>query len=491
MEEVDLNDIPLNDNNDVTAQHATPRWKKWRICFGIPVDDESLSEQRQRYWSLIETHKTTIATNQVDDEGTSSKAKEDEAITQNSHLDPLSAIVQAQDEQTAREMAMERQYRKDRRSLKKHIADETPDDRAAYHELIQKDLHRLSPGSNEASRLVILHRMLMIYSLEHKGGYLQGMHEIASFVLHCVNEQEADAYILTEAILQGITAAYDLDERTSLSAQAQRILALLQTLAPELYQKLRIIDIPFQLIFTKWIRLLFGRETKKIGIVWDALFHTGLPLQQSAEALAAARLWEHGNRILISNDHDDIMQFCMNMPMVQEDQVTVWIARMRVFLGLESPEGLPPPTPYGPLPVVQHVTPPPPPKTVTSWDPTAMIVPPQLSTFTEKLAEQTHILSKRITEEWEKVQQPHAPVPPPEPTYNLDYYSDQRQRDGSTPAPIDQNNSLSFQERIRRNTEVLQHFSISVEQTAGLRVPATVWAALSDLETLQRQLPPS
>lgn len=473
----DLNDVPLDDDDHI---ERSPRWKEWRICFGIPVDEESLSEQRQRYMDLLDTHSEAFEI---------VEPETDEATTMNttvsSHLDPLSAMIQAQDEQTAREMELERQYRNDRRSRHAHTSDETPDDRAAYNELIRKDLHRLSPDMNEASRLVILHRILMIYSLEHTGGYLQGMHEIASFVLFCTCT-EADAYILTECILQHIAAAYDLDERTSLSAQAVRILGRLQPVAPQLYQKLRSIDIPFQLIFTKWIRLLFGRETKEVSLVWDALFHTGVPLQVSAEALAAARLWEHGNRIMVSNDHDDIMHFCMNMPM--EDNVTVWIARMRVLLSLDPPDTLPPPKSYGPLPVVQHVTPQPPPRTITSWDPTALMVPPQLSTFTEKLAAQTQHLSKRITQEWENLHHTTA-APPPEPTYNLEYYGDERQCDTATPAPIDRN--VSFQERLRRNTTVLQQFSISVEQTAGLRVPAAVWTALSDLEAMERQLPSS
>jgi Rab-GTPase-TBC domain len=583
-------------------------------------------------------------------------------------LDPLSALVQEQESATLRDQELERQYHRHRigqragRNNHHHhnsnassrmvlVEHETPDDAAAYRELIAKDLHRLAPiiindrstedddeddrtattttrqqqqrqQQQHRARIVILRRILMIYSLEHVGGYLQGMHEIASFVLHFVSEQrepplpaaaaaagggdppdgqeddpnyaeavveqqhavvEADAYVLTAAILQGITAAYDLDQQVSVLYQSQRILHYLVPIQPpELYGTLHRYArhvIPFQLIFTKWIRLLFGREISHvdmIGRVWDALFAVG-HLQKAAEALAAARLWQYGHQILSlgqdndddddnndnyyrqqqqqqqqqqhgQNDGEDLMHYCMNMPVIDDPRdIDLWIRRMRVILQLEpfSPDLALPPLPRSyvgvgrsklhpsdvPSMIPQHHH-----ATTTSvstlWDPThtTTTVAAQLTSFTEKLAAQTQHLSKQFLslEAWggenplQQLHHPRQPPPhphhsqtiapaaaPPGPTYNLNYYSDRpspppppatttprNHEPGTsttttttttsltaTPAPID------IQDRLRRDTAVLQHFVISMEQTAGVRVPPQVWSALADLETLQRYLP--
>jgi Arc/MetJ family transcription regulator len=661
------------------AQRPPPRWLYWRQCFGIPIDDQALAQQRQSYGELLERHAVALATTAttttdellLNDESSANSNNNDDdddvpaRIVSDSHskttttqplipsnnnivsfddLDPLSALVQEQESATLRDQELERQYHRHHRrgqrgrssnhhpnassSSRMVVEHETPDDAAAYRELIAKDLHRLAPIIDDGeddhnndtaattttrqpqqqrqqrqqhrARIVILRRLLMIYSLEHVGGYLQGMHEIASFVLHFVSEQrepqvdpdgppygpeddqnyaaaaaqqhaavEADAYVLTAAILQGIAAAYDLDKQVSVLYQSQRILHYLVPIQPpELYGTLHRHArhvIPFQLIFTKWIRLLFGREISHvtgIGRVWDALFAVG-NLQRAAEALAAARLWQYGHQILSlghddddgddddnnnnfyyrqqqqqqqqqhgQNDGEDLMHYCMNMPVIDDPRdIDIWIRRMRVILQLEplSPDLALPPLPrkFHPSPVPSmipqqhHAT-----TSVVStlWDPThtTTTVAAQLTSFTEKLAAQTQHLSKQFLslEAWageNPLQQLHHPrqpqhsqtiapaaAPPPGPTYNLNYYSDRRPSPPppnhgpetstttpttartsmtATPAPVD------IQDRLRRDTEVLQQFAISSEQTAGVRVPPQVWSALADLEALQRYLP--
>jgi hypothetical protein len=639
-----------------------PRWRSWRICFNVPVDETALALQRQAYNDLLVRHADAVSLlvskEEADKNDESSLSNHDDnnyleeppvdnaeqlllspsRSNMDPDLDPLTAMVQELDQATLRDQEIERQYHHRRTMGGKsgghrnhratataaNVVDETPDEAAAYRELITKDLHRLAPiivtsstgktvRDEHADRLVILGRLLLLYSLEHKGGYLQGMHEIASFVLHFVSESmeitddvdhgdqddtatastttadhaEADAYLLTCHILQSLTAAYDLEPTVSVLYQSKRILHLLSNLSPpELYNTLHRHDtahmIPFQLIFTKWIRLLFGREiggpdmTNNIGMVWDGLFAVG-NLQKAAEALAAARLWHYGHQIISLGHHhqgghhhgdgeEDLMHYCMNMPVIDDPRdIQIWLRRMRVLLQLEpnTPDlQLPPfvvPSPpqhvpfsFQPQSLHQQLLHPQqqPMQTTTMstslWDnptvSTTTAVAAQLTSFTEKLAAQTQHLSKQFLslENWttagtgttttehhplgghhhhrpspQSQQQQHAhhhplasaavPLPPPPlPTYNLNYHADRPAPTGfttstatsisptttrtttslaaATPAPVD------VADRLRRDTTVLQQFAISVEQTAGVRVPPQVWSALADLEALQQHL---
>ena len=460
--------------------------------------------------------------------------------------------------------------------------EEEPDDGAAYRQLIHKDLQRLpsavannsssssavadqnsviavddgdddnslveedgSPNNNSDPRVQILQRVLYIFATQHgNAGYLQGMHEIASYVLYALEMEkqqqqqsitssgesyyleeaenlEADCYILTERILTSLFPAYDVvptvEEQESalplpprekpLEGMSRRILqATAQLNWPQLHQELRraFAHIPSQLIFTKWIRLLYSREwtvvshqaqyargnnsssaatmtqhgseqAETVLKLWDALFEAASqvvlpattassssspaavpPLQLAAEALAVARLWQHGNTILHlcqcqsnnSGQHpqqqpNHLLHWFMNMPPEPATEMATLIDRMRVVLlggDLAAVQDLPPPLPVSPdvlaltaAAAQQQSSYPPssssprqqgPPSSASAsafaWDSPGPLLAhaPKLASFTEKLAaktqslqkiisEESQSIQKRFNEEWESLQKQH------------------------------------------------------------------------------------
>jgi Rab-GTPase-TBC domain len=467
-----MDDVPLNNNEtESTQQYHQPsdrRSMQWRIHLGLLLTtdiigddlDAQIEQQRQHYQQTLcvgypypvvtaldkgatdkDEERVTAATTAAAPEVMTSPTAT--AVSSAVHgisssLDPLSAILQEEDEKLIRQQEIDKQYRKERALRKRGVAterkfEEEPDDAAAWIQLIAKDLHRLPhPHTNNHNanntiddRIRILQRVLFRFACIHPAaGYLQGMHEIASYVLYALELEhdgrtiigtdaitvqdrlEADTYVITERILTMLFAAYDVvvadtstTDTTNAAAPApastkpllqmsNRIVAQTGTLWPALHQHLTAAfrHIPSQLIFTKWIRLLFSRELDVAGTggslsavvettplvclpdlilkLWDALFEaaykvsqkqqsspgvvTTSSLQLTAEAFCVARLWQHGNTILHLSGHPDLLlHWFMNVPPEPAADVASLIQRMRVVLQLEglSAATLPPPLP--------------------------------------------------------------------------------------------------------------------------------------------------
>ena len=565
-----MEDVPLSDPEPI-AQDVRPRTERWRFQLGLG-DRFSIEEDQARYAELSVQYASCFAMN--DASNTSSCAPQEQPASTSPLappteppiplgedspvvMDPLTAMVQAEEARTAKETAVEQAYRTERARRNRgldtgpKIVDEEPDDVAAHRQLISNDLVRLSPVfESSPARIDVLARVLMVFAMEHTSmGYLQGMHEIASFVLYAIElewgtdesdqqRREAECYAMTEAILTKIAASYDTDPNEPLTLQSQRVLQLTGQW-PALHQRLRaaFCHIPSQLVFTKWMRLLFGREVVSHTLVltlWDAIFEVEGSLQTTIEALAAARLLQHGQHVLVElNDDDALLQWFMNIP--PEATVDVWVRRMRVLLQLEPPFDSPPPLPQsinpsmdlsaqrqglayparspqharsnGVSPTLARST-----NNNSSWDLSHLT-----TSFTDTLAAQTQSISKLITQEWDSMQQQTVPQRPLRTTsaekYNLDYYprgeqqrsptqpptlggggfpstamaSDPRITPGGVPASA-LSNGRSLPDRLQHNVMVLQQFAMNVEQQAGMRVPPHVWTALADLQAVQGEL---
>jgi Rab-GTPase-TBC domain len=334
-----------------------------------------------------------------------------------SSLDPLSAMVQEDDARINRQKEIAQLYERDRKQNRgrrgPYIPDEPQNSHAtenaiAYKQLIRKDLLRLSSPHQQVpletnddvsstSRLDKLTSLLFLFAISHpQAGYLQGMHEIASYCLYALEIDDeslfqqrhvaftaALSYFLTESIISQLYIAYDVTtvpptEDTSYikTVNPPYQTAPLVQMSNRIFQSVLLVDatlysilqtssqaIPFQLIFTKWIRLLFSREVvacpttthaNTVILLWDALFdaahslshhdsssNMNAPLQTIAEIFSVARLWHHSNAIQHlhyssrTTDTNFLLHWLMNIPPEPMDEVRKILQRMNYIISLQ------------------------------------------------------------------------------------------------------------------------------------------------------------
>lgn len=514
-----MEDIPLHD--DVSSPEQIPdttststgkmdkkscRIVRWKRQLGLTTSSGLPDDDQLQYAQLCERHADALLQDE-DEENKEAATTESEPSFPDS-MDPLTAMAQAAAAATAQQEQLEQQYRRDRarrnRGLDQTsggIPAEPTDDVAAFRQLIANDVVRLSPVAFPDPPIEALSRILLVFALEEPHmGYLQGMHEIAAFVWTAVTMEqdengsdspksiasivEATCFTLTRTLLTQISASYDTQPTDNpLTAQSQRIVEYLRPWSA-LHQRLcdAFVHIPSQLVFTKWMRLLFSREVSTPDLVfplWDGLFQaaaaqSSCSLQTTIEAMAAARLWQHGEHILrqLSHDDDALLQWFMNIP--PETDVQMWIRRMRVLLRQieEDPSLDTPPVVTAPMGVPPQRVPSlpqqlpssrgmyvsttasaqplgnsgfPPSSSAAMLSSSSSALSSQFSSFTEKLAAQTQSFSNFLSQEWDSLQQ----QPPPQPVmsqqqqqqqqYNLDYYP--RQQLPTSPLHSMQHNS--------------------------------------------------
>jgi Rab-GTPase-TBC domain len=133
-------------------------------------------------------------------------------------LDPLTAMVQEQARERQRQEQLELQYQREKVAARQQhqpqrstntgngpsaavAVQEESCPRAAYHQLIAKNLHRLPhphDDSNESQyrRIQVFGRVLYVYACAHAtSGYVQGMHEIALYVLYALEVEQPTSAI--------------------------------------------------------------------------------------------------------------------------------------------------------------------------------------------------------------------------------------------------------------------------------------------------------
>ena len=473
--------------------HYEQLQKEYRTLLDLlvtaPSDDEDAataigmasSSTTKEAWKVEEDHET-LARNT----GASTISTES--------LDPLSAFVQEEDEKVNRERMIRESYQREKKANRSqshhkqayHYVPDEPQDpndpsyimanASAYIQLILKDLYRLpSPHSSNTKhtlsstssvdsgnvhnntiplqgRMQQLQSILYIFAISHPNvGYMQGMHEIASYCLYVVEKEmmdvpavtlptdrdtpnsisnnsstniEALAYWFTEQILMSLYIAYDVpvplmtntmptlstigssrqpprmvSNTNQLLQMSNRILQGFVLIDPSLYTALQqssvSASIPYQLIFTKWVRLLFGREITPtttstttgtyidpdtnsntnmnhmqqemshadiVIYLWDILLDasyrmsqktqlyqhqnstqtTGTtilsPIQVVAEYFCAARLWHHKYTILHLQQHSStttnnyLLHWLMNVPPESIHQLQNIVVRMNYMI---------------------------------------------------------------------------------------------------------------------------------------------------------------
>jgi hypothetical protein len=388
-----------------------------------------LAQQREDYQRLIEQHPFPDDDEQPGNsmnDGSPIPTTESAA----SQFDPLTAMLMEEQEKSERLQELDLKYRREKALRKrgygnnnKVMEDEEYDEQAAALQIIDKDLDRLpsphtkraveaaslsSPSSSsplssnqhdhyqnnnnmmddtmvdvvldddddddddkhgQLKRRAVLRQVLFVYTCEHPdSGYRQGMHEIASYLLHALQldqdalekggfnkdkydeiansltattaDLSADTYTLLVHILTAILPAYDVGptpQSQPLPAMSRRILNIIQEHCPELHYTLTELDTPPQLYLTKWIRLLYSREVTQVLELWDELFFPSVSVNVAVganitntkyhhqhtwmevlECTAAARLLLRRQPILQSPDASHRLHLLMNLP-VQAD----------------------------------------------------------------------------------------------------------------------------------------------------------------------------
>lgn len=361
-----------------------------------------------------------------------------------------------------------------------------------------------------------------------------------------------------------------------LAAMSQRILHHVQRIWPELFTVLQaaFVQIPAPILFTKWIRILYAREIiSNVLQLWDAMFLAGSelrsmestttkisippvpPLQRVAEALAAARLWHHGYDVMELRPYPNLLlHWFMNLPPEPEDQVDILITRMRIILFPEqssSSSTMSSSLSLLPMPVSAHVQDilaqqqqlhqqqvPQPGQSIlpnstrsgSGKSPLAQQQQQQLtnspldlstleremqtrfSSFADKLAAKTQFIQKRITQEWESIQEQQQKIIPQyvrqpqqhdDSFYNLDYHNhrallERRQRQASegavmTASPVQPAAATPAvltlpSDRLFAHWNILQEYVVASERRSGIVAPAQVWEALADLQRLQQEM---
>ena len=572
--------------------HAnTPRFLRWMIHMGLveasPSSWETAFIQMQSTFELnVQAHPYPDMTTTTE-EGEQNALDGNQADTATFDLDPLTAMVQATESEEKRLAAMDLEYRKAQalRNRGKAAARLLPeseeyDEELATLQVIDKDLARLanphhdgrtnsnnnSNDSEETAQKVarkeLLRQVLFVYHCENNDpGYRQGMHEIASYLLFALeldNSGKIDAeyqasltYHLLEKVLHGMAAAYDVQNNISSKGTAtvhgsntlqligRRVDHIVRTHDPLLGQRLAKLQVPPQMYFTKWIRLLFAREVNEVLEFWDeAFFNDQITATQDfmplLEAWTAARLLVWSAHFMSIRDEGQLLQTLMNLPV--EPETHIWCQVARDLLNkrgqslsipgnnkdyrppLEAPP--PPPAaaaPSGPLP-----------STLLPNSLKAPSVAPfksflseagtgkHLGGWMEQISSKTQILGQRVKQEWEQIA---AAAANPDPQHIYQQQAQQRSNNDSgmgynityraageeppmydppvpapaappiqqqAPRPLTRN---AICKRLDQSTATLHAYLMQQQQASG-QIPATVWQALADMQKLSRELRP-
>jgi hypothetical protein len=535
----------------MSSDHSHLRSYQWRVQLGILSSNpgewaSQLSAQRAAYaqW-VVDFPFPGVYSNVIE---TATAEEEEPLAVAGSDLDPLTAMWIEDRKQTDRLQELDLQYRKEKalrkrgytageRAIEDEHLSET-EQQVLSVQIIDKDLHRL-PDPDELNgtsvttifRKEILRQVLFLFSCNHPHpGYQQGMHEIASYVLYALeldgcpmdHTARADTYHLLACLVTQLLSAYDavapsastdtasavVSSSTStpkkqssaspLEQMSVRILHLVQRHDPVLFQTITALQVPPQLFFTKWIRLLFSREVTDVLGLWDQLFAV-CPLSKAAEALAAARLLVHRNLLL---EQQDLLHFIMNLPMEEESSIPSLVSVMKSLLGGEAVPILPtraaPPTSAvwsDPLSqALQSIT------MTNPTTPTRGHQEPQstggvgfsLSGVKERLASQTQSISKRLYHEWGTMAAATAPVvlernydDPPPPSRGVAV-----ERQQQTPRTTQPSVTLTPQQlALQMNAAIgtLQTFAMQVEREQK-GVPNDVWEAIANLEVIRQNV---
>ena len=239
--------------------------------------------------------------------------------------------------------------------------------------IIEKDLKRLphpsvkgeSTSPNDLTpaleeRVTTLREILYIYAQEHPNmGYRQGMHEIASYLLFCL-EQEHPKYpdnplftpimpicfVLLETLLGQLHTAYDASGSTqSLQTMSHSILGKIHQNDPSLYQHLTSSpNIPPPPIYcTRWVRLLFSREVvgyENVFQLWDVFFEYK-NVMRVLEVTSACRILLLRNELL--NPEKNPLDLLMNVPQLSDiSQLANVLRRLMQQKDADHPIQLPP-----------------------------------------------------------------------------------------------------------------------------------------------------
>ena len=581
----------LDEEPQVVGRRRRKRTDQWRIQLGLGSDR---APERAAYARLLQQYPYPTSPPPDEDDKvpqvptTATTAPENRAAD----LDPLTAMWMEDQKQTDRLQQLDLEYRKEKARRKRRGGtttkvvpeEELLDERelqAVALQIIDKDLARL-PHPDQlhgtavctAFRKDILRQVLFLFSCwssssssssssnnNNNSGYQQGMHEIASYVLYAAELEEtpvnqdlyADTFALLQVILTQLLPAYDMvvveqpkaaAADKPLEQMSQRILQQVAQHDPLLHQtwmsSSSLSSVPPQLIFTKWVRLLFSREVTNVLSLWDAIFlqmtattQQALPLQQVAEAVAVARLLVHRAVLLEKHQqqadhHDsDLLHYLMNMPV--EESITPLTDLLGPLLRGESVA--PFLTPFVKTTtaatsssnsrllhassslsqafqsmttaVASNPT-----ATTTTTSPITTTTPPHtmdgtpsrfsftgLSHVKERLASQTHSIGKRLHQEWEHLhhttdaaEQRNYDDPPMVRTINF-----------HPPPPPDDDDDRLFEkhphvimkelsQQMQYPLTVLQQFAMQTQQQEGRPVPQQVWEALASLEMIRTEL---
>jgi len=367
-----------------------PRSVRWRIQLGLlqdpsagatvantkVIEDEKLtctletvsaynhdtvSAQAERFKGLVE--KYVEESTEVDNEQPSlSKSLSSEnngfngtnSTAEPAEIDPLTAMVMEQEALETRKAKLYLKYRKERARRKRGLTTEASIiesesdevDRASLI-IIEKDLKRLphpsetkGPMSTSSSptpstpeleaRITSLREILYIYAQEHPSiGYLQGMHEIASYLLYVLELEYLEypehtlfdpilpiCFALLERTLEHLKTAYDASGGKSLQQMSIAILGKILQNNPTLYHHLTSNpNIPPPPIYcTRWVRLMFSREVvgyENVFKLWDVLFRYK-SVMQALEIMSASRILLISDALLLPENNT--LDLLMNVP---------------------------------------------------------------------------------------------------------------------------------------------------------------------------------
>jgi len=346
----------------------------------------------------------------------------------------------------------------------------------------------------------------------------------------------------------------DAGDKQPLVSLGRRVLQRIGLYHPTLLQWLQQrVQVPPQLYLTKWIRLLFSRElvnpAQSVLPFWDFLFSqcsTNTNLMLVLEAAAAARLLYHAPKILSS---EDPLHYLMNVPQEQESSMLeAWkTITAEILTSKDGPLShvvLTNPQPPAPRPVPEQG----PPssgnanqnapetslwnhplsaltassavtadavanaRASSSWTDDQQqqqnAAPQLLSSLSaglkntlEQAKSKTQSLSKRITQEWEQLQEQQTHLRAQQVSesltrmnvsndhYNVMYRDESRGlydpplSNQSDAAQRPRPSSDREQEHLQMQSVVIHSYLTHLEQEKGIAVPPNVWQAIADLRT--------
>ena len=544
-----------------SVSSGNPRFLQWMISMGIlepssSTWEEAFQNMQSTYEQFVESHPYPQEQAEETKDGETGATATAEVVSSiNLDLDPLTAMVQATESEEKRLAEMDLQYRKDKalRNRGKGSARILPesedyDESLAALQVIDKDLARLADprDSNTVSdpgpRQEMLRQVLFCYQCENpEPGYRQGMHEIASYMLYALELdtsgtvhprfQASLTYHLLTRVLVGMAAAFDAGD--ALPSIGRRVDHIVRTHDPLLGQRLAKLQVPPQMFFTKWIRLLFAREVSNVLEFWDEAFFATLMndgnFMPLLEAWTAARLLIWSAHFMSIRDDGQLLQTLMNLQVEPETHIWCQVARDLVNRP-RGPIQIPPanqqfrPALASPPAPVQAPAPVTLPTSAVFHAPKAPSVAPlkaflseagsgvHLGEWMEQISSKTQILGKRVKQEWEHIaaaaahpdpqhvyQAPSPPKRQESPGYNITYRGDEPEQlyDPPVPAPVPTPLQVSMPRPLTRNaickrldqSSAVLHAYLMQQQSAS-QVPSTVWHALTDLQKLSRELRP-